>query len=95
MRQSQFVYSSAPSEIRVTSLLDAWRLTRRGETIAIIENTRGDYSNWFVYLRDDRGDLVFRGAWKHLASLKTCLRMWVRRNHHGVPPFFVPEVQPE
>ncbi len=72
--------------ITVSQTVDLWHLKRDGQTLAVIERA-WDGRNWFVFLADASGQLVFHGAHGRIATLKTCLRIWARRNAGRVASF--------
>lgn len=64
-------------EVSATS--DYWQLKRRGKPLAIIERAWDDY-HWLLFLADADGELVCQNAYRRVATLKACLRLWVQRN---------------
>lgn len=80
--------------IAVSHSLDLWQLNKDGQTLAVIERAWDD-RNWLVFLADASGQLVFHGAYGRIATLKTCLRIWARRNAGRVAPFFHADPRPE
>lgn len=84
--------STPQDAIAVTQSAEVWQLTRNGQPLAVIERAWDDH-RWFLFLADLHGELVCQGAVECIATRKTCLTMWARRNAKTFP--FVGDEQPE
>lgn len=70
--------------IHVSQSDNVWKLNRNGHTVAVIERAWDDV-HWLLFIVDDIGELACKGAYRHLPTIKTCLRIWTRRNPLGTP----------
>lgn len=86
--------STPRDAIAVTQAAEVWQLTRNWQTLAVIERAWDDH-HWLLFLADGHGELVCQGAVGRIASRKTCLTMWARRNSGTIAPFLDSGEQPE
>lgn len=77
--EAAMLFSMHTPALIVTQSADIWKVTRDGQTIAVIERAWDD-CNWLLFLADAEGHLVCQNAYRRVAALKACLRLMARRN---------------
>ena len=77
--EAAMLFSMHTPALIVTQSADIWKVTRDGQTIAVIERAWDD-CHWLLFLADREGELVCQNAYRRVAALKACLRLMARRN---------------